>query len=107
MFSSFIRGMATASSAVIAFTRIVTFLRRFFAQDAGGFFFARRREDDLPALSLQLFGPRTHPSENFFHVITTFARDFLPNAVYLREDFVFFMAQLSSKSFGVQMMRQV
>ena len=65
-------------------------LGRFFAQSIGGFFFARRRGGDLPALGFQLFGSRTHPAENLLHIITTFAGDFFPDPVKLGEDFVFF-----------------
>ena len=82
-------------------------LERFFAQRIGGLWFARRGRNHAPALGFQLFCLRPHPSEYYFHVITTFARDFFSHAVNFSEDFVFFHSQVSIKSFGVQMMGQV
>jgi len=74
----------------VRFMGFFLLLFRLFAQGVGDFFFTRSRRDDLPALGFQLFGAYAHSPENFFHVITSFAGDFFPNAVNLREDFVFF-----------------
>src|ERR1035441_2753996 len=63
---------------------------RFFAQGIGGFLFARRRRNDLPAFGLQALCVLAKLLEHFVDVIAALAGVFLPDAVDFIEDFVVF-----------------
>jgi hypothetical protein len=65
-------------------------LGRFFAQGIGGFLFARRGRNDLPAFGLQALCVLAKLLEHFVDVIAALAGVFLPDAVDFIEDFVVF-----------------